>query len=70
MLQLSFKRYNINTVDGGDDDNSNDDDDDDDGIPLVLKGLTDLRDSAIGRGPDSVVRRMFCLWRYMIRMIS
>ena len=33
MLQLSFKRYNINTVDDGDDD----DDDDDDDIPFVLK---------------------------------
>ena len=33
MLQLSFKRYNINTVDDGD----NDDDDDDDDIPFVLK---------------------------------
>ena len=32
MLQLSFKRYNINTVDDGDDDN-----DDDDDIPFVLK---------------------------------
>ena len=32
MLQLSFKRYNINTVDDGDDD-----DDDDDDIPFVLK---------------------------------
>ena len=26
MLQLSFKRYNINTVDDGDDDNVDDDD--------------------------------------------
>ena len=34
MLQLSFKRYNINTVNDGDDD---DDDDDDDDIPFVLK---------------------------------
>ena len=34
MLQLSFKRYNINTVDDGDDDDDNDDDDD---IPFVLK---------------------------------
>ena len=34
MFQLSFKRYNINTVDDGDDDN---DDDDDDDIPFVLK---------------------------------
>ena len=33
MFQLSFKRYNINTVDDGDDDN----DDDDDDIPFVLK---------------------------------
>ena len=33
MLQLSFKRYNINTVDDGDDDN----DDDDDDTPFVLK---------------------------------
>ena len=32
MLQLSFKRYNINTVDDGDDDN-----DDDDDIAFVLK---------------------------------
>ena len=30
MLQLSFKRYNINTVDDGDGD-------DDDDIPFVLK---------------------------------
>ena len=38
MFQLSFKRYNINTVDDGDDDNDDDDnDDDDDDIPFVLK---------------------------------
>ena len=32
MPQLSFKRYNINTVDDGDDDN-----DDDDDVAFVLE---------------------------------